>query len=158
MGIWQKRGLVRAELSQIGWDFDNAGHAADRMQVLTRHSLAWDAADVRDFKGGNVTDRQNASVDQTRSGWDAVDIRRFKGGNVTDRMQVLIRQSLAEMLLTSDISKVEMWLTDRMKVLIRNSLAEMLLMLDISEHIEILLNINDRYWYLMNMMNSVVFS
>lgn len=40
MGIWQERGLMRAEQSQIGWDFDKAGHAADRMQVLTRHSLA----------------------------------------------------------------------------------------------------------------------
>jgi hypothetical protein len=36
--------------------------------------------------------------------------------------------------------------TDRMKVLNRHSLAEMLLMSDISKHIEILLNVNDRYW------------
>ena len=60
-------------------------------------------------------------------------------------MKVLTRHSLAEMLLMSDISKVEMWLTDRMQVLIRHSLAEMLLVSDISKHIEILLNVNDRY-------------
>jgi hypothetical protein len=37
-------------------------------------------------------------------------------------------------------------MTDRMKMLKRHSLAKMLLMSDVSKHIEILLNINDRYW------------
>jgi len=45
-----------------------------------------------------------------------------------------------------------------MQVLTRHSLTEMLLMSDISKHVEILLNINDRYCYLMKVMNNIVFS
>ena len=38
----------------------------------------WDADGVRHFKSGNVTDRENESADQPQSGWDAVDVRYFK--------------------------------------------------------------------------------
>jgi hypothetical protein len=36
----EKRPCERAEQSQNGWDFNKAGHATDRMEVLNRHSLS----------------------------------------------------------------------------------------------------------------------